>query len=461
MSRLSGLLEDGYPGPHKRRKGAGLNGRYDRMITAVNVTQPKRHRSSSASSSLPKTPVDRAHTGHSPRFSVLKLHKDVEPPQLPSAAATVPGWLENIFDSLDSTHPLATVPLSRPLSYPDSSLHPMHNPPALSDEHPFSFKSPDLPIILTIPALCSPKYVSAIPFSTAGPCSTITAEPIAPHVLASPPHTPPLIQSPYRAPLSPVALLPFSISGASEEPFAASTPEEYDFDSFEDDPTTYISGKVYFDSPAEDPVLSDPPEHGYDLENIDFHWSPFVQNAPVTSNSDDPAYETRIETFPESEGDDLRSSVGDVTAANPEISSGLPLPAINRFPPPASRPEKYSTPATKASDIAENWYWKRDVRRAYPRLSVVTQSELSTLLIEHSAAQAVTAPTEAGKDVAAESPTAVDLSVALTSIAEKRQLYSATNLPPSFPIPRARWIPTLAPPPPHDPSIEFPMSLYK
>ncbi len=76
---------------------------------------------------------------------------------------------------------------------------------------------------------------------------------------------------------------------------------------------------------------------------------------------------------------------------------------MNRQPPPGSRPERYSTPATKgfaprlffhcdgvltsaltASDPAENPYWKRDVRRAYPQLSVVTQSELSTLLIQHS-----------------------------------------------------------------------------
>jgi hypothetical protein len=36
-------------------------------------------------------------------------------------------------------------------------------------------------------------------------------------------------------------------------------------------------------------------------------------------------------------------------AVDPAISSGLPLPAVNRRPPPGSRPEKYSTPATKGS----------------------------------------------------------------------------------------------------------------
>lgn len=41
-----------------------------------------------------------------------------------------------------------------------------------------------------------------------------------------------------------------------------------------------------------------------------------------------------------------------------------------------------------ASDPADNPYWKRDVRRAYPQLSVVTQSELSALMIDHAQAKA-------------------------------------------------------------------------
>jgi hypothetical protein len=40
-----------------------------------------------------------------------------------------------------------------------------------------------------------------------------------------------------------------------------------------------------------------------------------------------------------------------------------------------------------ASDPAQNPYWKRDVRRAYPQLSVVTQSDLSSFLIEHAGTQ--------------------------------------------------------------------------
>ena len=47
---------------------------------------------------------------------------------------------------------------------------------------------------------------------------------------------------------------------------------------------------------------------------------------------------------------------GDATVINPEISSGLPLPSVNRYPQPASRPEKYSTPATKGACLDSGLY---------------------------------------------------------------------------------------------------------
>ncbi|PPR07381.1 hypothetical protein CVT26_013697 [Gymnopilus dilepis] len=153
----------------------------------------------------------------------------------------------------------------------------------------------------------------------------------------------------------------------------------------------------------------------------------------------------------------------EVVSVNPEISSGLPLPNANRFPPPASRPEKYSTPATKASDIAQNPYWKRDVRRAYPQLSVITQPALSTLLIEHSAPQAVSAPST-GTDqasVPAEQPKSVDLTQAIASITSAAKVYSESKLPPALPTPHKRWQPQLSPPPPHDEHSYFPMLLYR
>ena len=53
-----------------------------------------------------------------------------------------------------------------------------------------------------------------------------------------------------------------------------------------------------------------------------------------------------------------------------------------RNPPPAGNdPKAYDDPVTiPAGDIAENPYWKRDVRRSYPRLSVVNQGDVVGLL---------------------------------------------------------------------------------
>ncbi|RDB16960.1 NADH-ubiquinone oxidoreductase 21 subunit [Hypsizygus marmoreus] len=152
----------------------------------------------------------------------------------------------------------------------------------------------------------------------------------------------------------------------------------------------------------------------------------------------------------------------DIAMINPEISSGLPIQSIHRRPQPGSRPEKYSTPATKASDLAQNPYWKRDVRRAYPQLSVITQSELSSLLIEHSGAQAVAAPAEGEKsEVPAAPKAALDLTEAIASITTAQKVYSESKLPPAIPVPHKRWIPERAPDVPHDPHAYFPMIMYK
>ncbi|KAF8973298.1 21 kDa subunit of NADH dehydrogenase [Flammula alnicola] len=153
----------------------------------------------------------------------------------------------------------------------------------------------------------------------------------------------------------------------------------------------------------------------------------------------------------------------EVVAVNPDISSGLPLAAVNRYPTPASRPEKYSTPATKASDPAQNPYWKRDVRRAFPQLSVVTQSELSSLLIEHSGAKAVSAPSDAtdASGVPATERKVLDLSEAIATVTSTAQVYSESKLPPALPIPHKRWVPEQSPNAPHDEHSYFPMSLYR
>lgn len=107
----------------------------------------------------------------------------------------------------------------------------------------------------------------------------------------------------------------------------------------------------------------------------------------------------------------------------------------------------------------------------------MTQSELSSLLIEHSTPQSyvtatkvllfinhvtsVAAPSEDKKDVPADPPKLVDLSVAISSITQNQKVYTVEKLPPTLPVPRTRWVPQLAPAAPHDPHAYFPMLLYK
>lgn len=69
-------------------------------------------------------------------------------------------------------------------------------------------------------------------------------------------------------------------------------------------------------------------------------------------------------------------------AVDPERSSGIPLNPTYRNPAPASVPATgYTDPVTMpAADIAENPYWRRDVRRNYPRLSTFRQSDIAGLL---------------------------------------------------------------------------------
>ncbi|KAK7744592.1 hypothetical protein SLS53_003478 [Cytospora paraplurivora] len=69
-------------------------------------------------------------------------------------------------------------------------------------------------------------------------------------------------------------------------------------------------------------------------------------------------------------------------AIDPERSNGVPLNPHFRWPTPGGLdPLSYDDPVTvPAGDIADNPYWKRDSRRAYPRLSVVSQSDAVALL---------------------------------------------------------------------------------
>ncbi|KAK6499287.1 hypothetical protein TWF506_003914 [Arthrobotrys conoides] len=75
-------------------------------------------------------------------------------------------------------------------------------------------------------------------------------------------------------------------------------------------------------------------------------------------------------------------------AVDPNRSTGIPYVAQYRNPLPGTLPQPtYYDPVTIPSgDIADNPYWKRDNRRAYPRLSVVTQSDQVGMLLLGTAA---------------------------------------------------------------------------
>ena len=75
-------------------------------------------------------------------------------------------------------------------------------------------------------------------------------------------------------------------------------------------------------------------------------------------------------------------------AIDPNRSNGVPLNPYYRNPAPGSEPTPYDDPVTvPAGDIADNAYFKRDTRRAYPKLSVVNQADAVALLTVGSAAQ--------------------------------------------------------------------------
>ena len=69
-------------------------------------------------------------------------------------------------------------------------------------------------------------------------------------------------------------------------------------------------------------------------------------------------------------------------AVAPDRSNGVPLNPQFRNPTPgANDPRAYDDPVTvPAGDIADNPYWKRDVRRGYEKLSVISQGDVVGLL---------------------------------------------------------------------------------
>ncbi|EMR09150.1 hypothetical protein PNEG_02492 [Pneumocystis murina B123] len=67
---------------------------------------------------------------------------------------------------------------------------------------------------------------------------------------------------------------------------------------------------------------------------------------------------------------------------DPERSSGITYNNQYRKPAPGSPERLYARPLNlPASDISENSYWKRDMRRNYPRPGIITQPILAKLFV--------------------------------------------------------------------------------
>lgn len=74
-------------------------------------------------------------------------------------------------------------------------------------------------------------------------------------------------------------------------------------------------------------------------------------------------------------------------AVDPNRSNGIPVKHFRNPPPGGLDPKSYDEAVTTpAADIADNPYWKRDMRRSYPKLSTVTQGDAVALLTVGSAA---------------------------------------------------------------------------
>lgn len=106
-----------------------------------------------------------------------------------------------------------------------------------------------------------------------------------------------------------------------------------------------------------------------------------------------------------------------------------------RSPAPVSQPE-YKKPLTAASDLSNNPYYKRDVRRNYPRTAVYTQPDVGRLLLGANTPCGL--PSEEGKDseLKAEATAAGVPSIEVKDIAEALEklhqpVYSNSNMPPA------------------------------
>ncbi|KAH9445531.1 hypothetical protein MJO28_012642 [Puccinia striiformis f. sp. tritici] len=148
-------------------------------------------------------------------------------------------------------------------------------------------------------------------------------------------------------------------------------------------------------------------------------------------------------------------------AINPESSSsGMQLNEVFRSPPPASVQTVQVTPASKASDLAENPYHERDFRRMYPRLEMVTQTDLASLLIAAPERMQLPSPSSSGSSTSVTPVTSgSDNKASLASLYISSSTSASTFVPPKPPGKPYRY--SIGEQPPHDKNAHFPMVNYR
>ncbi|KAI5291813.1 hypothetical protein KEM54_006390 [Ascosphaera aggregata] len=139
----------------------------------------------------------------------------------------------------------------------------------------------------------------------------------------------------------------------------------------------------------------------------------------------------------QSEG--IWEKIRQVFSIAPNRSNGISLNPQYRNPPPgANDPLKYDDRVTMpAGDIAENPYWKRDIRRKYPRQSYVNQADVVGLLTVGSQAapkDEILKIGEAGKKQVAEVKTEAEQGGLAVFFQENKEvgksIFGANGLPP-------------------------------
>ncbi|KAF7727126.1 hypothetical protein EC973_007987 [Apophysomyces ossiformis] len=115
-------------------------------------------------------------------------------------------------------------------------------------------------------------------------------------------------------------------------------------------------------------------------------------------------------------------------SVNPLSTDGMPVVGKFRTPAVGSRPEKYKYPKSAASNISDNYYFQRDVRRNYPRLAVYTQQDVAGLIGSGSVNASL--PAAESKDETT-APTEVTQAKPLVEVLNSQKLYTVNKLAPT------------------------------